>query len=93
MTKYEVMFVVRPTMAEDAQAELVKSMEEIFTSRGAVIEETIDWGKRELAYEIEDFKQGHYFIFNVESNNEANLEFDRVARISEDIIRFMTIKK
>jgi small subunit ribosomal protein S6 len=93
MSKYEVMFIVRPTMAEEAQAELVKSMEEIFTSRGAVIEETIDWGKRELAYEIADFKQGHYFIFNVESTNEANLEFDRVARINEDIVRSIIIKK
>ncbi len=93
MSKYEIMFIVRPTMAEDAQAELVKSMENILTSNGAKVEETIDWGKRELAYEIADFKQGHYFIFNAESNNEANLEFERISRINEDIVRSIIIKK
>ncbi|MCI8568323.1 MAG: 30S ribosomal protein S6, partial [Bacilli bacterium] len=50
-------------------------------------------GQRELAYEIKKYKNGYYFLFNVEANNaDAIKEFDRLALISEDIIRHIVIK-
>jgi len=92
MNKYEIMFIVRPNIDEEATTKVVKYFEEVLTKNGAKVEETVDYGKRELAYEIEDFKQGHYFYFVAESNSEANNEFTRLAGISEDVIRFMIIK-
>lgn len=93
MKKYEIMYVVRPDIAEEKLVELKEKFEHVLTDLGATVSETIDWGKRELAYEINDYRQGHYTILKVESNNEANTEFDRLARISEDIIRHIIVKE
>ncbi len=45
-----------------------------------------------MAYEINDFKTGHYFLFEATSNEEANKEFERIARINENVIRHIIIK-
>ena len=49
-------------------------------------------GQKELAYEIKKHKSGYYFLINVESNVDAINEFDRVALISEEIIRHLIVK-
>ena len=50
-------------------------------------------GRRELAYEINKFNNGSYFLFKVNCDKEAVSEFDRVANINEDIIRHIVVKK
>lgn len=53
-----------------------------------------DWGKRRLAYEIEDFKEGFYNIVRIKTdNNRATDEFQRLAKISDDIIRYIVIRE
>ena len=60
---------------------------------GEVLEEK-DWGKRRLAYEIEDFKEGFYNIVRIKTdNNRATDEFQRLAKISDDIIRYIVIRE
>ena len=49
-------------------------------------------GQRELAYEMKKYKNGYYFLYVVEANNEAIAEFDRLARISENILRHLIIR-
>ena len=49
-------------------------------------------GQRELAYEIKKFKTGYYFLYVVEANSEAINEFDRIAKINENVIRHLVIK-
>ena len=52
-----------------------------------------EMGQRELAYEINKYKMGYYFLFVIESeNNDATVEFDRVALINENIIRHLIVK-
>ncbi len=87
MRNYEIMYVVRPNIEEDAKKALIERFEEILTSNGAEIIESKDWGKRRLAYEINDFKEGFYQIVRVKSTDEATNEFDRLAKINDDIIR------
>ena len=55
--------------------------------------EAKEWGKRRLAYEINDFRDGYYVLVKTESEATAIQEFDRLAKISEDIIRHMVIKE
>ena len=57
------------------------------------INEVANMGRRELAYEIEKFNNGSYFLFKVTCDKEAVSEFDRVANINEDIIRHIVVKK
>lgn len=93
MRNYEIMYVVRPNIEEDAKKALIERFEEILTSNGAEIIESKDWGKRRLAYEINDFKEGFYQIVRVKSTDEATNEFDRLAKINDDIIRHIVIRE
>lgn len=87
------MYVVRPNIEEDAKKALIERFEEILTSNGAEIIESKDWGKRRLAYEINDFKEGFYQIVRVKSTDEATNEFDRLAKINDDIIRHIVVRE
>ncbi len=92
MRKYEVMFVVKPTLEEGATLAVVESMKKVLEDKGAKIKTQKNMGKKELAYEVKDFKVGNYFLFVVESEPEAVQEFSRVANINEDIIRHIVVK-
>lgn len=90
MKNYEIMYIVRPTLGEDDVTKVCKSFEDILTKNGATIKETQAMGQRELAYEINDFKSGYYFVITLSSkNDEATKEFDRIAKNSKDIVRHL----
>ncbi len=94
MTKYEILYIIRPNIDEESKNAVVARFDEILTSNGAVIVESKDWEKRKLAYEIKDFREGLYHIVTLEaeSTSEATSEFDRLAKINEDILRHMIVK-
>ncbi len=93
MKKYEIMFIVRPDLEEANIKNVVDSMKSLVESKNAKILEVKEMGQRELAYEINKYKNGYYFLFVIESeNNDATVEFDRVALINEDIIRHLIVK-
>lgn len=93
MKNYEIMFIVRPTLSEDEIKKVVENFSNVLVSNGAKVTETKEMGQRELAYEIKKFKSGYYFVFEVESNDDkATKEFDRLALISNDIIRHLITK-
>ncbi|MBM7609489.1 30S ribosomal protein S6 [Ureibacillus composti] len=93
MKKYELMYIVRPNIEEDAKKALVERFNEILTSNGAEIIEAKEWGKRRLAYEINDFREGFYQIVKVNADTNAIDEYTRLANISEDIIRHIAIRE
>lgn len=92
MRKYELMYIIRPNIEEDAKKALVERFNDILTSNGAEIIEAKEWGKRRLAYEINDFREGFYQIVKVNSGSEALNEYTRLANISEDIIRHIAVR-
>ncbi|MFC4653188.1 30S ribosomal protein S6 [Lactococcus nasutitermitis] len=94
MTKYEILYIIRPNIDEEAKNAVVARFDTILTDNGAVNVESKDWEKRKLAYEIKDFREGLYHIvtFEAETTAEATSEFDRLAKISEDILRHMIVK-
>lgn len=68
MRKYEVMYIIRPTVDDEAKKAVIDRFNNVLTSNGAEITGTKDWGKRRLAYEINDFREGFYQIVNVQSD-------------------------
>ena len=92
MVKYEIMFIVRPDLEKEATAKVVKEFEKVLTSKKANILSSKELGGQELAYEINGHKTGYYYLINVEASNEAIDEFNRLATLSEDIIRHIVIK-
>jgi small subunit ribosomal protein S6 len=93
MRKYEIMYIIRPNIEDEAKKALVERFNNVLSENGAEVTEAKDWGKRRLAYEINDFRDGYYMLIQVNSAPEAVQEFDRLAKISEDIIRHIVIKK
>lgn len=93
MKKYEIMYIIRPNIEEEAKQAVVERFDNILTSEGAEVIESKDWGKRRLAYEIEDFREGYYRLIHTNANAEAVQEFDRLAKINDDIIRHIVIKE
>lgn len=91
--KYEIMFIVRPNLEEGALEGIVKNFEEVLTKNGAKIESSKDMGQKELAYEINKHKSGYYYLYEISSKDDkAEKEFNRLANLSEDIIRHLIIK-
>ncbi|MGD6967787.1 30S ribosomal protein S6 [Rossellomorea vietnamensis] len=93
MRKYEVMYIIRPNVDDETKKSVVERFDNILTTNGAEIIESKEWGKRRLAYEINDFRDGYYQLVKIQSNTEAVSEFDRLAKISDDIIRHIVIKE
>jgi small subunit ribosomal protein S6 len=84
---------MQPAIEEEAKKALVERFNEILTSNGAEIIESKEWGKRRLAYEINDLREGFYQIVKVNAGSEAINEYTRLANINEDIIRHIAVRK
>ena len=94
MRKYEIMFIVRPTLTEEEIKKTIKDFGGILTKNGAKIVNEKDMGQRELAYEIKKFNSGYYFLFTLEAKDDKAIkEFDRLALISKDIIRHLITRE
>ncbi|MFV0424977.1 MAG: 30S ribosomal protein S6 [Bacilli bacterium] len=91
MKKYEISFIVSPNLDGEQVKSTVENFKGVLTGKGAEVVKTDDLGLKTLAYEINDFNKGHYFVLEVNSTEEANLEFDRLAKINENILRHIII--
>lgn len=93
MRKYEIMFIVKPDLEEASIKEVFESMKGVLESKKAKILESKEMGQRELAYEINKYKNGYYFYFLIEEEDaEAINEFDRLALINENVIRHLIVR-
>jgi small subunit ribosomal protein S6 len=91
MKKYEIMYIVRPNLEEDALKAVKEKAKTILTDNGAEIANEKEMGKKRLAYEINDHRDGYYTLLDVNAPVEAINEFDRLMKINEDVLRYMTI--
>ncbi|MDN6639316.1 MAG: 30S ribosomal protein S6 [Tetragenococcus sp.] len=94
-TKYEITYIIRPDIDEEAKAALIDRFDAVVTDNGAEVIESKDWQKRRFAYEMNGYREGIYHIVNVSSPSTANMinEFNRLAGINNDIIRHMIVKE
>ncbi len=92
MTKYEIMYIIRPSVKEEDRKALIEKLENVFTSNNSEIISKDEWGMRELAYEIEKHTKGYYVVMNVNATQEARTEFERILRLQEDVIRHIVLK-
>jgi small subunit ribosomal protein S6 len=92
MNKYESVIIVNPNVDEAG----LKALEEKFTgliNENGKVESVENMGKKRLAYEIKKFKEGTYMLFNFESNPDSIKELERVYRITDDVIKFIVVRK
>lgn len=89
---YEIMYIVKP-IEEDAFKEVVAKFDKIITENGGKVEKTDCWGKRRLAYEIQDLQEGLYVLVTFQAEAAAVRELDRVMKITDEVLRHMIISK
>lgn len=92
MNKYESVVIINPNVDEEGIKALISKFTDLINSDGKV-ESVDELGKRKLAYEVKKFAEGFYAVFNFESNPDLIKELERNYRITDEIIKFMTIKK
>ena len=90
--KYEAMMVFSVVSGDEATAALAEKFKALIAEHGTV-ENVDDWGKSRLAYPINDEVEGYYVIVDFESNTEFPAELDRVAKITDGVLRTMVISK
>ena len=90
--KYEAMMVFSVANGDEAVTALVEKFKTLISDNGT-LENVDEWGKRKLAYHINDEAEGYYALYNFESASEFPAELDRVAKITDGVLRVMTIKK
>ncbi len=92
MRHYETLFVLKPTLTDEEKQARFDFIKEVIQNNGGEIVATEDVGMRKLAYPIQKFERGHYYIIYFKAPAQAVRELERIYRITEDIIRFLTIK-
>lgn len=92
MTKYELIFIVRPDIAEDEVDKLVAQMEGIVTGAGGQIEKIEKMGRRRLAYRVQRHREGFYVLFAFEGTGDTVHEFERRLKVADPVIKFLTVR-
>ena len=87
---YEVLYVLNPTLGEEDTAALVARFKELAEGRGSV-SEVDEWGKRRLAYPINDLEEGYYVLMNFSADPAFPAELDRIFRITDGIMRSIIV--
>ncbi len=89
---YEVMFIVRPDVAEEDLDKLIAGFETTVTNGGGAIKSIEKMGRRKLAYTVRKFNDGNYILLTVEADGPLVAELERRLRVSEPVIKFITVR-
>ena len=92
MKAYELLYFVDPTCNEETRAGVMKRIEVALGETGKV-DSVEDWGKRKLAYEVDDLTEGDYTLINFHADPEHIAELDRVLRINDAVKRHMVVRR
>ncbi|HKL10402.1 MAG TPA: 30S ribosomal protein S6 [Clostridia bacterium] len=91
MNKYEVLYIIKPNLEEEARKAVIEKFKGIVETVGEV-SEINEWGIRKLAYEIQKLKEGYYVLMNFKAPEDLPMELERNFKISDDIMRYMVMK-
>lgn len=89
---YEVMFIVRPDVADEEVDKLVAGFTTTITSGGGVVKSVEKMGRRKLAYMVRRFNDGNYILLTIEADGAGVLELERRLRVTEQVIKFITVR-
>ena len=87
--KYEVLYIIDPAQGEEGIAALVEKFKAMVEAEGT-LSNIDEWGKRRLAYEIDDKTEGYYVLMNMETNPAFPAELERVMKITDGVLRCLT---
>ncbi len=89
---YEVMFIVRPDVEEEEADKLIAGFSSTVTAGGGVVKSVEKMGRRKLAYLVRKFNDGNFVLLTIEANGAVVLELERRLRVTEPVIKFITVR-
>lgn len=92
MRKYEVIFIVRPDVADEEVDKLIAQMEGVVAGAGGKMEKVEKIGRRRLAYRIERQREGVYVLFVLEGGGETVKELERRFKVTDAVMKFLTVR-
>ncbi|MBN1485238.1 MAG: 30S ribosomal protein S6 [Chloroflexia bacterium] len=96
MREYELMYIIRPDRDEEEIAALVERIGELIESLGGKVDGVVQsdpWGRRRLAYEIDDHEEGYYVLCHFSLDADHLEELERVLKLTEAILRYMLTRR
>lgn len=91
INSYETLFVIDPDLTEEATKALIEKFSKLISDNGEIVEAN-EWGKRKLAYPINDKTEGYYVLINFKSEGTLPSELERIFGITEGILRSIVIR-
>jgi small subunit ribosomal protein S6 len=92
MRFYETIFIIKPDLSEEVLSEREQWAKDILTNNGAQIVNVEQWGKKRLAYQLSKQRYGHYILMQYESEPEVVPELERNLRMSEEVLKYITVR-
>ena len=93
MKAYELLYIVAPTIEDEAREAVQKRIESTITADEGVIDGVDAWGRRKLAYEIDGLTDGDYTLVDFRADPQSIAELDRVLRITDAVVRSMIVAR
>jgi len=91
MRDYELMYIVRPNIADDELTGATDKVDTMISNLGGSVSENNPWGKRRLAYPIEKYEDGYYIVSKIKLDTARARELESQLKISDDVIRHILI--
>jgi small subunit ribosomal protein S6 len=92
MNDYEVTYILRPTLEENEVEERANAIAEIVKSQGGEVNAVERLGKKRLAYEIKDVREGNYVVMQFKGEPAASKELERLLKLREDVLRAIVVR-
>ncbi|MBR6327647.1 MAG: 30S ribosomal protein S6 [Alphaproteobacteria bacterium] len=92
MSNYESVLIARQDLGTSQVDDLVANLSDVIKTQGGEVVKVDNWGLKNLAYRIKKNRKGHYVVLDIVAPASAIFEYERLVRLNEDIIRYMTIK-
>ena len=93
MNKYELAVVVSAKIEDDERAQVIEKVKALVERFGGKISDVDEWGKKQLAYEIQKMKEGYYYFIQFEGETTVPAELEERLRIEETVLRFLCVKQ
>ena len=92
MRNYEVVFIAAPTLTGEELEAFINHAQTVIEGKNGKIVKVDNWGKKSLAYKINKFREGYYVVLSIEAEGGAIAELERRFRVTDFIIRFISVR-
>ena len=93
MKKYELALVLSAKIEDEERAAMLEKVQAMITTAGATITNIDEWGKKQLAYEIQKMREAYYYFIHFESDATTPGEIEQRIRIMDNVIRYLCVRQ